>query len=37
MTENTPDERSTYECDDEPKLTEEEWQAIEVLSRRDDA
>ncbi len=31
MTEPAPD------CDDDPKLTDEEWQAVEVLSRRDDA
>lgn len=33
---DSPESR-IVDCDDEPKLTDDEWQAIEVLSRRDDA
>ncbi len=36
MTEQT-DTTVPAECDDEPKLTADEWQAVEVLSSRDDA
>ena len=32
MTEPKPSD-----CNEDPKLTDEEWQAVEVLSTRDDA
>lgn len=31
------DPETQPDCDDDPKLTDDEWQAVEVLSRRDDA
>ncbi len=31
------DDTVPADCDDDPKLTAEEWQAVEVLSSRSDA